>query len=81
MPRHVFTLRPFSFFFSFFFLILPILSRCLSLSPPQVMRGKFVFPDEEWSSISDEAKDFVKKLMSKYPRRRPSAAEALAHPW
>jgi serine/threonine protein kinase len=45
------------------------------------MRGKFVFPEEEWGSVSEEAKDFVKKLMSKYPRRRPSAAEALAHPW
>jgi calcium-dependent protein kinase len=47
----------------------------------KVMRGKFAFPDEEWSGISDDAKDFIKKLMSKYPRRRPSALEALEHPW
>jgi len=47
----------------------------------KVMRGKFAFPEEEWSGISDEAKDFVKRLMSKYPRRRPSAKEALEHEW
>mmetsp|Transcript_26456 Transcript_26456/g.54144 ORF Transcript_26456/g.54144 Transcript_26456/m.54144 type:complete len:338 (+) Transcript_26456:73-1086(+) len=47
----------------------------------KVMRGKFTFPEEEWGSVSDEAKDFVKKLMSKYPRRRPSAREALQHEW
>lgn len=40
-----------------------------------------MFPDEEWSDISEDAKDFIKKLMSKYPRRRPSAQEALEHPW
>ena len=47
----------------------------------KVMRGKFTFPEEEWGEISDEAHDFVRKLMCKYPRRRPSAKEALAHPW
>jgi serine/threonine protein kinase len=62
--------------------LLPFVS--LPAYPPplvKVMRGKFLFPEEEWGSVSEEAKDFVKKLMSKYPRRRPSAAEALAHPW
>jgi hypothetical protein len=47
----------------------------------KVMRGKFAFPVEEWGCVSEEAKDFVKKLMSKYPRRRPSAKEALEHEW
>ena len=28
----------------------------------KVMRGKFVFPEEEWSEISDEAHDFVRKV-------------------
>ena len=47
----------------------------------KVMRGKFTFPEEEWGEISDEAHDFIRKLMCKYPRRRPSAKDALAHPW
>ena len=47
----------------------------------KVMRCKFTFPEEEWGEISDEAHDFIRKLMCKYPRRRPSAKEALAHPW
>ena len=47
----------------------------------KVMRCKFEFPEEEWNGISDEAKDLVKKLMTKWPKRRPSAEEALQHPW
>ena len=43
--------------------------------------GKFVFPAEEWDGISQEGKDFVSLLMSKLPGRRPSAKEALEHPW
>lgn len=47
----------------------------------KVMRGKFTFPEEDWGGISDEAQDLLKRLMSKWPRRRPAAEEALQHPW
>ena len=34
-----------------------------------------------WDGISPEAKDFVQLLLNKDPKQRPSALEALAHPW
>ena len=34
-----------------------------------------------WEGISEEAKDFVKLLLNKDPHKRPSAQEALNHPW
>jgi serine/threonine protein kinase len=39
------------------------------------------FPSPEWDDISDEAKDFVTQLLNRDPIRRPTAAEALYHPW
>lgn len=35
----------------------------------------------EWSSVSVEAKDFIATLLVKDPQMRPSAVEALNHPW
>lgn len=46
-----------------------------------IKRGKFTFPEEEWSGISQEAKDMIKSLLQMDPKRRPSAEEALKHPW
>lgn len=37
--------------------------------------------EKDWSSISDEAKDFVKKLLIKNPKKRMTAQEGLNHPW
>eukprot|EP00743_Colponemidia_sp_Colp-15_P017776 GILK01022068.1.p1 GENE.GILK01022068.1~~GILK01022068.1.p1 ORF type:complete len:290 (-),score=-2.82 GILK01022068.1:319-1188(-) len=34
-----------------------------------------------WDPISPEAKDFVNRLLTKYPDHRPSASEDLSHPW
>ncbi|XP_022726580.1 CDPK-related protein kinase-like isoform X2 [Durio zibethinus] len=34
-----------------------------------------------WPSLSSEAKDFVKRLLDKDPRKRMTAAQALSHPW
>ncbi|KAL2630669.1 hypothetical protein R1flu_015355 [Riccia fluitans] len=39
------------------------------------------FDEEPWPSISAEAKDFLKHLLHKDPRKRSTAAQALAHPW
>lgn len=35
----------------------------------------------EWDGVSDEAKDFVQKLLDKDHKKRPSAKQALRHPW
>lgn len=45
-----------------------------------VVKGKYDFEGEEWSEISKEAKDLIKKLIAK-PERRLSASEALEHKW
>lgn len=34
-----------------------------------------------WQSLSPEAVDFVRQLLVKDPSKRPSAVEALQHPW
>jgi calcium-dependent protein kinase len=44
-----------------------------------VQRGKLIF-DEDWTNISQEAMDLIKKLVCK-PERRLTAEEALAHKW
>ncbi|KAJ8760823.1 hypothetical protein K2173_021861 [Erythroxylum novogranatense] len=46
-----------------------------------VLRANPNFEDSPWPSISQEAKDFVKRLLNKDHRKRMSAAQALTHPW
>ena len=43
----------------------------------QVLRNKPDFRRKPWPSMSDSAKDFVKKLLVKDPRARLTAAQAL----
>lgn len=45
-----------------------------------VQKGQFDFDGEEWDSVSSEAKDLIKKLITK-PERRLTAQEALNHKW
>ncbi|RZB60835.1 Calcium-dependent protein kinase 16 [Glycine soja] len=54
-------------------------------NPPRhrysVLRKKPDFRRKPWPTISNAAKDFVKKLLVKDPRARLTAAQALSHPW
>lgn len=43
-----------------------------------VLRADPSFDEAPWPSLSSEAKDFVKRLLSKDPRKRMSAAQALS---
>ncbi len=43
--------------------------------------GKFKFPEEDWGHISEDAKDLIRKCLTKSYRRRVSGKEALEHPW
>mmetsp|Transcript_9846 Transcript_9846/g.20974 ORF Transcript_9846/g.20974 Transcript_9846/m.20974 type:complete len:338 (+) Transcript_9846:130-1143(+) len=43
-----------------------------------IKRGHFEFPKQ---GFSDEAKDFIKSLLRRDPRKRLSAEDALKHPW
>jgi len=46
-----------------------------------VLRGKYEFPDAEWSGISADAKDLINKLLTLKASKRISMAEALEHSW
>ncbi|XP_059628970.1 CDPK-related kinase 3-like isoform X2 [Cornus florida] len=46
-----------------------------------VLRADPNFDDAPWPGISAEAKDFVRRLLSKDHRKRMTAAQALSHPW
>jgi calcium-dependent protein kinase len=46
-----------------------------------VSTGHYDITSEEWNDVSDEAKKLVSKLLTKDPRKRLSAADALKDPW
>ncbi|XP_024974389.1 calcium-dependent protein kinase 28-like [Cynara cardunculus var. scolymus] len=47
----------------------------------EVLRNKPDFRRKPWPTISNSAKDLVRKLLMKNPRARLTAAQALSHPW
>lgn len=47
----------------------------------KVKLGKFSFQDAVWGNVSDDAKDFITQLLTKDQDKRPSAEQALQHPW
>lgn len=46
-----------------------------------IRRGRVEFPKARWSLVSDDARDLVRQLLSYNPADRPTAVEALDHPW
>ncbi|XWS41946.1 hypothetical protein CRYUN_Cryun17cG0125900 [Craigia yunnanensis] len=46
-----------------------------------VLKADPSFDEAPWPSLSSEARDFVKRLLNKDPRKRMTAAQALSHPW
>lgn len=46
-----------------------------------ILIGTFDFPEEDWSSVSAEAKDLVKQMLTYNYNTRISAQECLMHPW
>lgn len=47
----------------------------------QVLHGDLDFSSEPWPSISESAKDIVRKMLVRDPRRRLTAHQVLCHPW
>ena len=43
----------------------------------QILRGKLDFESEPWPSISDSAKDLVRNMLTRDPKKRFSAHEVL----
>lgn len=46
-----------------------------------VQDGELKFPSPAWDHISPEAMHFIRRLMTRDPDQRPTATEALQHPW
>lgn len=46
-----------------------------------ILEGKYSFPRTQWQHISEEARDFISKLICIDVNKRLSAVEALQHPW
>ena len=47
----------------------------------EILKGQIDFPKEEWSKISKEAKELIKKMLTLNPENRVSALEALSDKW
>lgn len=54
---------------------------CQELLFTSIQEGIYEFPEREWSGISDDAKDLIKRLLVKEARQRISADSVLNHPW
>jgi len=47
----------------------------------RVTEGKFIFPEEDWSGISKQAKDMIKRMLCFDTTKRITASECLQHEW
>jgi len=45
------------------------------------MAGNYDFPDPEWQNVSEDAKDFIRKILVVNPEQRATAEQCLQHRW
>lgn len=55
--------------------------RCQELLFESIREGRFSFPESDWNTISDDAKDLIRGLLVKEAPKRLSAEAVLKHPW
>lgn len=46
-----------------------------------ILQGNYTFPSPYWDSVSESAKDLIKKMLKVNPDERITASEALRHDW
>ncbi|XP_020273550.1 calcium-dependent protein kinase 19-like [Asparagus officinalis] len=46
-----------------------------------ILQGDIDFDSSPWPSISDSAKDLIRKMLTQDPKKRITAAQVLEHPW
>lgn len=54
---------------------------CQELLFNSIQESVYEFPEDEWSCVSESAKDLIRHLLVRNPRKRYSAADVLKHPW
>lgn len=59
------------------YVVYPIFAETESGIFKQILQGKLDFESDPWPSISDSAKDLIRKMLERDPRRRISAHEVL----
>jgi len=59
----------------------PFYNEKLQLLFEQIMKADYDFPEDYWSDISSEAKDFIRKLLVVDPKKRLIGKDCLKHPW
>ncbi len=47
----------------------------------RIQNGEYKFSDEQWSEISSEAKDLIRRLLERDVKERLSAYQVLKHQW
>ncbi|XP_010930818.1 calcium-dependent protein kinase 28 [Elaeis guineensis] len=47
----------------------------------QILQGRLDFESEPWPGISDSAKDLIRNMINRDPKKRFTAHEVLCHPW
>ncbi|WZZ01036.1 hypothetical protein YC2023_073364 [Brassica napus] len=47
----------------------------------KILQGKLNFETNPWPSISESAKDLIKKMLEGNPKKRLTAHQVLCHPW
>ncbi|XP_020205845.2 calcium-dependent protein kinase 11 [Cajanus cajan] len=47
----------------------------------QILHGEIDLVSDPWPSISESAKDLIKRMLDRDPKKRISAHEVLCHPW
>uniref|UniRef100_A0A8C2Q317 Rho guanine nucleotide exchange factor 25 n=1 Tax=Cyprinus carpio TaxID=7962 RepID=A0A8C2Q317_CYPCA len=59
----------------------PFLDESLEETCVNICRLDFCFPEEYFSEVSQAAKDYIVSTLHQDPRKRPSSATCLQHPW
>ncbi|XP_033116390.1 MAP kinase-activated protein kinase 2-like isoform X2 [Anneissia japonica] len=56
----------------------------MAISPgmkKRIRNGQYEFPNPEWSQVSEEAKNIIRKLLKTDPTQRLTITEFINHPW
>jgi len=60
---------------------LPFMGRSQKELFRKIVSGKYEFKEDDWSGVSDDAKDLVQKLLVLDPDERITSSQALRHKW